>query len=252
MAFLPKRLANSVRWRYFRWVRITTGLDVETIGFRWSLYLSDNRTEQLIWLYREHPEAQSLSWALAALRGKLALIVDIGANCGVFTIPLISVAGSESYCLAFEPNPVMQERLRTNLHFNSLTARVQLCPIALGATAGEATLSFSHNMGQGTLRTGAATEAHSVRVPVRPLSDYMSDAARYEVVVLKIDVEGYEPEVLNPFFETTPSDLWPTHILIETEHSADWSSDLSATLAASGYVTVGMHDGNTFLERRRT
>lgn len=250
---LPGRVARSIRWRYFRWARAAAevGLDVEAIGFRWRLHPADNLTERLIWLNREHPEAQSLDWALAALRGKRSLIVDIGANCGAFAVPLTAAAGPGSRSLAFEPNPRMLKRLKANLHLNALTGRVEVHPVALGSATGEAVLSFSRNLGEATLRAGAAPDAQQVRVPVRPLSDYLSEAAGYEVVFLKIDVEGYEPEVLAPFFAAASPDLWPTHILIETEHSADWSSDLSALLAAQGYATVGMQDGNSFLERRR-
>jgi FkbM family methyltransferase len=251
-SLLPERLARSIRWRYLRWVKPATSLDAEALGFRWRMHPFDNRTEELIWFHRKHSEEQSLSWLLAAVRGRQALIVDIGANCGAFSVPLAAAAGSGSSCIAFEPNPVMSDRLRVNLHLNGLAERVNIHPVALGATEGEAMLSFQHNKkGQATLRAAAPPGAHHVRVPVRPLSDYMSDADGYEVVALKIDVEGYEPEVLLPFFAATRPGLWPTHILVETEHSADWSSDLLAALAGLDYAIVGQGDGNTFLERRR-
>lgn len=250
---LPKRLARSVRWRYFKWApkEAATGLDLTAIGFRWRLHPADNLTERLLWLHRTHPEEESLRWVLTTLRGKSALIIDVGANCGAFTIPMTAAAHRSSRTIAFEPNPVMLERLRTNLHLNNLESRVEVHAVALGSHAGEATLSFSRNMGQATLRTGEHKDDNQVIVTVRPLSDYLSDAARYEVILLKIDVEGYEPEVLVPFFSATDPALWPTHILIETEHDDDWSSDLSTQLAERGYQTAGAQDGNTFFQRVR-
>ena len=253
-SFLPERLARSVRWRYFNWAPkvAAAGLDVEVIGFRWRLHPADNLTERLIWLHRAHPEKESLRWALAVLSGKSALIVDVGANCGAFAVPLTAAASPESRTVAFEPNPIMFERLKENLHLNSLEERVAVHAVALGPESGEAILSFSSNLGEATLRSDTPTDAHQVSVPVRPLSDFLHDASSYEVVLLKIDVEGFEPEVLSPFFSTTKSEFWPTHIIIETEHSEGWSSDVSAMLTTCGYSKIGMHDGNTLLERRRS
>ncbi len=55
----PEALANTVRWHYFRWLRPTKPLDLTAIGFRWRLHVNDNRTEQLMWLKRKHPEVAS-------------------------------------------------------------------------------------------------------------------------------------------------------------------------------------------------
>jgi len=249
---LPARLVRSLRWRYFRWARRTAaaGFDVEAQGYRWRLHPADNVTEKLIWLYREHPEPQSLAWALAAVEGRAALILDIGANCGAFIVPL-AAAGAGSRCLAFEPNPTMVERLKVNLHLNDLATRVEVHPVALGAESGEAVLSFSGNLGEATLQSDPERATHQVHVPLRRLSDLLTGTARYETFFLKIDVEGYEPEVLMPFFATVDRSLWPTHILIETEHRNDWSADLGGQLAALGYETVDTREGNTFLRYRK-
>jgi FkbM family methyltransferase len=185
------------------------------------------------------------------VRGKRGLIVDIGANCGAFTIPLSAAAGAGSKTLAFEPNPAMNDRLRVNLQLNGLDDRVTVHQVALGESSGGGTLSFSDNMGQATLHERDVPDGHTVRVSVRPLSGFMAEANLYEVVIIKIDVEGYEPEVLAPFFSATDPSRWPTHILIETEHRCTWSSDIMSILENLGYLKVGEHDGNTFLARPR-
>jgi FkbM family methyltransferase len=208
----------------------------------------DNLTERLIWLHRDHPERKSLDWALGLVQGKRALILDIGANCGAFTIPLVAAAGAGSRCLSFEPNPVMAARLETNLRLNNLRARVEVQPFALGATPGEATLFFAGNLlGEASLRSFADRESQHVTVPVRCLSDYLTDVEGYETIFLKIDVEGYEPEVLSPFFATAAHAIWPHYVLIETEHRLNWSSDLGSEMAQRGYVTVLEREGNSFL-----
>jgi FkbM family methyltransferase len=251
-SLLPVRLARSARWRRFTWAKraAEAGLDVEVIGFRWRLHPLDNLTERLLWSYRKHPEEKSLSWALESLRGKKSLIIDIGANCGSFTIPLIACAGTGSHCLAFEPNPIMASRLQTNIAFNALTKLVDVHRVALGDKEGEANLTLSVNLGESTMRTGADSRLGSIRVPVRSLRDYLSGATGYDTIFLKIDVEGYEPEVLLPFFRAAEMKIWPTHILIETEHSDQWSIGLMGELSARGYSTAGAEDGNTLLKLR--
>lgn len=217
------------------------------MGFRWHLHPADNVTERLIWLQRDHPERKSLNWARGLVQGKRALILDIGANCGAFTIPLAAAAGAGSRCLSFEPNPIMIARLQANLRLNGLSARVEIQPFALGATPGEATLSFAGNLGEASLRTAAGQARQHVTVPVRRLSDCLLDAADYETIFPKIDVESYEPEVLSPFFATAARAVWPHHILIETEHRSDWSSDLGSELERLGYQTVDECEGNSLL-----
>ena len=249
-SLLPTRLARSVRWRRFSWAKSTAeaGLDVEVIGFRWRLHPLDNLTERLLWTYRQHPEEGSLNWAVNALRGKRALIIDIGANCGSFTVPLIACAGTGSRCLAFEPNPAMESRLRTNLHLNSLTGLVEVQAVALGDKEGDAILTLSENLGEATMRADVGSRLGSIRVPLRRLYSYFTGAISYDTIFLKIDVEGYEPQVLNPFFETAERNIWPSHILIETEHSDQWSTDLISGLLERGYSTTGSAEGNTFFE----
>ena len=255
-SLLPARYARSVRWRIYRWAKsaAAAGFDTEAMGLRWHLHPVDNVTERLIWLHRDHPERKSLDWARGLVQGKRALILDIGANCGAFAIPLAAAAGAGSRCLAFEPNPVMIARLQTNLRLNDLSDRVEICPFALGAASGEATLSYTGNLGEASLRassgqTGQQTR-HQVTVPLRRLSDCLADVTDSGTIFLKIDVESYEPEVLLPFFATAARAIWPHYILIEIEHRSDWSSDLGGALERLGYDTVDTCEGNSFLRLR--
>ena len=168
--------------------------------------------------------------------GKRALIFDIGANCGAFTLPLATSAGPGSRIVAFEPHPVMAERLRSNLELNGLTNRVEVVEVALGERDDHAALHLvGGNLGQSSLR---AVDAEGVvSVAVRSLAHYLPEQSqRYESFLVKIDVEGAEDQVLVPFLTAIPENSMPDAILIETHNENAWNTDLRGTLDRSGYV----------------
>ena len=71
------------------------------------LHPADNYTERFMWRKGMRDEAASIGRLTLLVAGKRALIFDIGANCGSFTLPLATAAGPGSRIVAFEPNPVM-------------------------------------------------------------------------------------------------------------------------------------------------
>jgi hypothetical protein len=84
------------------------------------------------------------------------------------------------------------------------------------------------------LRTsGAAT----VRVPATTLERLLADEGYERLDALKIDVEGAEDLILEPFFRTAPESLWPALIVIE-DSTSRWQVDLPALLAGLGYRKV--------------
>ena len=195
-------------------------------------------------------EAASIGRLTLLVAGKRSLIFDIGANCGAFTLPLATAAGAGSRIVAFEPNPVMADRLRTNLALNGLMERVEVAEIALGAGDGEAQLHLGeNNLGRSSLRLVESNR--SIPVTVQPLVRYLPDQLRsYEMFVIKIDVESFEDEVLVPFLSVTPDEGIPDAILMET-HSADrWRADLKGVLSKRGYMPFFEgEDGNTLFLR---
>ena len=214
------------------------------------LHPADNYTERFMWRKGMRDEAASIGRLTLMVAGKRALIFDIGANCGSFTLPLATAAGPNSRIVAFEPNPVMANRLRTNLALNSLTDSVEVAEVALGATDGQAKLNLvDSNLGRSTVRT--IQSVRSVPVTVRPLAHYLPGQSRaYETFVIKIDVEGVEDEVLVPFLRAVPGWSIPNAILLETQNADLWCADLVLELELSGYKPYfGGEDGNTLYLR---
>ncbi|MDF1727977.1 MAG: FkbM family methyltransferase [Sulfitobacter sp.] len=223
--------------------------EVAFAGIRMLVDPRDNYTDRMIWLDGQPPEMTSLMALVDLIEGKRAFVMDIGANCGAFTVPLAKAAGPGSRVVAFEPNPVMIGRLGTNVALNDLGDRVRIESCALGAEAGEATLNLRQgNFGQASLNPiRARARAGGTLVPVRPITDFTAQAAEHEITLIKIDVEGAEVAALAPLLDE--GGWLPDAILIETRHSDEWGSDLVARLIERGFAARLEADGNTLFAR---
>ena len=119
------------------------------------------------------------------------VFVDVGANIGAYTLIAATCAGA--HCVAFEPVERIHHYLSRNVALNQLQSRVELFHSAVGAAAGE--LSMTAGMGEinHVQRPGEAGDM--VRVPVVTLDAFF--AQRQPPAMIKMDVEGFETEVIN-------------------------------------------------------
>ena len=132
------------------------------------------------------------------------LMLDIGANVGSYTILAAKVAGAR--VIAFEPARETLPKLRANIAANGIETLVTVEDCALGDRDGE--IAFS--IGLDTVnRVGAPGQ--SELVPLRRLD---SVAGTLDPVMMKIDVEGFEPQL---FAGAEATLARPTLRVIETE-----------------------------------
>ncbi len=120
--------------------------------------------------------------------------IDIGANIGLVTLAAAAQIGPSGRGYAFEPNPRVFRRLADHVSINGI-ANFTCSNVALGASAGKATLSVPKHTGQGSLVRFDDAGLDTVEVPVVRADDALAEG-HDDVVVIKIDVEGYEMQVL--------------------------------------------------------
>lgn len=143
--------------------------------------------EAEVWLKRQDEED------LAVLRRLLSpgeVFVDCGANVGLWTIAAAMEVGPTGSVYSFEPNPTVFNKLVRNAELSGLE-NVHGRQVALGAQSGEASLTCAGANSQ--ISSDETTGDETVNVPVRPLDRFLSGR---RVHGCKIDVEGYELEVL--------------------------------------------------------
>jgi FkbM family methyltransferase len=123
------------------------------------------------------------------------VVLDCGAYIGDFTTRASRQVGPEGLVLAFEPNPRSYALCAKNIRANRLT-NVKLFNVALGEKPKTAYLTVD-KINPGVTRviddySMSAAEA----VPVRPLSDFLSDMDNRPIKLLKMHVEGYAVKIL--------------------------------------------------------
>lgn len=138
-------------------------------------------------------EFNDMAFVLHVLRNE-DLFGDIGANVGVYTILASKNAGSS--VIAAEPIPGTFDTLKRNIFLNNVPEQVRLIPGGIGAQEGELIFTNTLDTVNHVLsETEQASAAHAtVRVPVFTLNALCE---QQHPVLLKIDVEGFEWEVLN-------------------------------------------------------
>lgn len=118
------------------------------------------------------------------------VMVDVGANVGLYSLLAASVDGVR--VLAFEPDGGARRTAEANAARNGLACRIEVRPQAAGAAAGTAT--FTVGLGPENRVLGQSPNGHRARtVEVVALDDVVPGP----VALVKVDVEGHEPEVLD-------------------------------------------------------
>jgi FkbM family methyltransferase len=179
---------------------------------------------------------RKISWVCSRLVRPGDTVLDIGANLGVVTMHLASLVGSAGRVHAFEPNPRMVDLLRQSLAQRAVQ-NVALHAVGLGAEDAELELHVpADHAGQASLRANPMRErVNVIRVPVKTLATIDRLPRDVPMRLVKIDVEGYEPEVLRgaePLLANNP----PQAILFEANHCKDFRSHPTVqVLARHGY-----------------
>jgi FkbM family methyltransferase len=127
------------------------------------------------------------------------VIIDAGANIGEFTAAALKALGERGVVHAFEPAKAIFEQLRARFAGNQC---VVLNNCALGGELEKRDLyGTPEDAGMASLvrrdlkHLGLTTVVQE-KVEVKGLANYCAEAAIDKIVLLKIDVEGFELEVL--------------------------------------------------------
>lgn len=121
---------------------------------------------------------------------------DIGSNIGVMSLFASQLVGEQGKIYAFEPDPDTFAILRDNLKLNE-NGRVQPENLALGESNGTASLFQNRGINRGASSLINSQEnSNIVTVNTEKLDDFVSRNKPGKIKLLKIDVEGWEFEVL--------------------------------------------------------
>ena len=134
---------------------------------------------------------------LYSLLKKSMTVFDIGANMGDTALNFSKITGEKGVIYAFEPDNINFTRATKNIQLNSVT-NILLQNIGLGNV--NQTLKLykvnSGNQGMNRILSDQINIPYS-EIKVRKLDDFIDDNQINKIDLIKIDVEGYEMNVLN-------------------------------------------------------
>jgi len=188
--------------------------------------------------------ATRLHWAEPELLGLGELVrpgdevIDVGAALGMYTVPLADLVGRTGRVSSFEPQrrgifTVRILRLLTGPHHGRVSR------IALGPQEGSSTIVVPfHNgfpiFGHGHIEQGAAREGgrqHRSHAPMSTIDGWCRQNQIEHVSFIKVDVEGFEPSVIEGATATIDRDRPSLLLEIEDRHLARYGR------TADGFVS---------------
>ncbi|EFC85841.1 methyltransferase FkbM family [Parafrankia sp. EUN1f] len=164
---------------------------------------------------------------------------DVGANIGVYTLWAAGLVGDFGEVHAFEPVDGTRATLTALVEQNQLQ-NVRISSSAVGASEGEIGMKI-HRNASGLAHPVTDGSQPDVSVPLTTLNTYA--ATRRPPVLVKIDVEGFELDVLRGASDILSTEhpallleLLPAHL----ERRGMTAADIVDNLAGLGYRILNL------------
>jgi FkbM family methyltransferase len=149
-------------------------------------------------------EFEQMAFLLHCLRSEDTFI-DVGANVGSYTVLASAVVGART--IAFEPIESEYKGLMANIQLNGIAHLVDARNVAVGAHQGSATLT----KGCGALSSVISDSEDGIIAPLTTLDQAISGK---DIRLIKMDVEGFEAEVIKGAHRVLSGDR-PLALIIE-------------------------------------
>ena len=229
-----KRLIPSIRRKYAR-VFWKDGKKIVRAGTAlFELSYSDFVDRQVA--FYDDFEIQQLARLRAAIaRFGCDTFIDVGANFGYYAVQ-IAAENLTPAILAYEPDQRSFDRLHINIGLNGLDDAITAHMSAVGGKTGTLVLDLAAETSTGQTKIASGTDAPGPIVNAIALDDELQAADRK--IVVKIDVEGYELEVLSGMTKL----LARNRCYLQVECFGENIPNLQSIMKAAGYRPDGTID----------
>jgi FkbM family methyltransferase len=225
---LGKTILNFIWWQIAS--RMRSSIDVKFASHS-KLRVRRGMTGATGNIYCGLHEFNDMGFLLHAMRST-DLFLDVGANIGSYSILASSEIGCKSH--GFEPLPSTFKSLEENVLLNGVEGRCQLHNNGVGSSPGM--LKFTSD--RDTVNHVATRGEAGIQVPVITLDSLMINCKE---IFLKIDVEGFESEVIQGGHQLINKPHQILGLVIELNGSGrrygKEDIDIHQTLLEAGYAS---------------
>lgn len=211
-------------------------------GFQLELQL-DDWIQENIYLLGDYESAELNT--LKQFLNTDSVFLDIGANFGLFTLNAANSISESGKIISFEPFPKNFEALLRNVNSNNLN-QVQLVKSAVGNenTTIELYLDEKEN-NLGSVSALPIENAIIEKVQSISIDSFLKDSSIKKIDFVKIDVEGFEYNVLLGMKETLKIHKPTLLIEIFNDENSENENNINSLLIDLGYSKLFIKDDGT-------
>lgn len=179
-------------------------------GNKMILNLNDLGISRELALYGVH-ERNSTAYVKRIIKPGMR-ILEIGANIGYYAMIEARLAGENGHLYAFEPSPFNFDLLKRNLALNNFK-NYDIYLSAVGGERGRAKFYVdSRSNLSGFIKRAGVEYADAIDVEIVTLDDFLKDK---KIDFIRMDVEGYEREILKGAENAFRNGILPEYFFIE-------------------------------------
>ncbi|MFX1569958.1 MAG: FkbM family methyltransferase, partial [Promethearchaeota archaeon] len=123
------------------------------------------------------------------------IFIDIGSNIGMISLAASKYVGNKGLVYSFEPEPTIYNHFLRNIKLNSIR-NIQTFNYALGSKRENLKIYYHRDFGNATFLKYDIYKSTEKETLIEPLDDVITTKNIKEIKMIKIDVEGWELEVL--------------------------------------------------------
>jgi FkbM family methyltransferase len=119
-------------------------------------------------------------------------VVEVGASFGLYALAFAGRVGAAGHVTAFEPDPQSASALEANVRVNGWQDRITVIRAAVGQSSGQVRFAAARGM-ESRIETRPDARSGVIMVPIVTLDSALAGG---RIDVIKIDVEGFEQQVI--------------------------------------------------------
>lgn len=162
-------------------------------------------------------EFEEMSFLLHLLRTD-DFFIDIGANIGSYTV--LAAAAIQAKCISIEPIPATFTHLRENITLNAVSEKVTALNIGVSSREGKLRFTSDLDTRNRVVCAGEKVSGGTIEIDTDTLNHL---AGHLNPVLIKIDVEGFEANVLDGGDQVLQKDSLLALILEKNEENNRYS-----------------------------